>query len=347
MAAGEWWENGDFYLAVGAPGYSAGNNGDQGRGEVNVLYFSSPSSNQLWTQVVGFPEPHDWFGLSLATGDFGNSLSGNDGLAIGVPGEDVDGATNAGAVEVLYMPVSDEFGLPRTLQPDDALLLRQSTFVEVTKSHSLFGFSLAAGDLTGQSLSSCRDELVIGEPWRDVGSAQRAGAIHVIYGSDGGLAPMSASSWTQGGSLPGTPEDNDFFGFAVMVLDDDVLAVGAPGEDVGYFNVADAGSVHIIHGGPFGLVATNAQVLSDALVYRQLGWSLQAAGERLLVGAPASLDGGGAVRRYRPDSSNTFVSDGSWTQDSVFGGTELTEPGDNFGFSLGAGGWPLLQFSFP
>jgi hypothetical protein len=40
------------------------------------------------------------FGTALAIGDFNGD--GIDDLAIGVPGEDVDGISNAGAVNVLY-----------------------------------------------------------------------------------------------------------------------------------------------------------------------------------------------------------------------------------------------------
>jgi hypothetical protein len=345
LAAGSWWESGFHYLAIGAPGVTAGNAGGEGRGEVVVMYRlyedknADPGINQLWHQVVGTPEPQDWFGFSLAAGDFGLGLSGNHSLAIGIPGEDVHGATNAGAVEVLYMLNTLS---PRRLHWSRAQLLTQSTFVDTTQSGSLFGFSLAAGDLNGQGWSTFWDELVIGEPLRDVGSAQAAGAIHVIHTSAdvGGLDPANVTTWTQGGSLPGTPEGGDLFGFALAIGSDNVLAVGAPGEN------DYAGSVHIIHGGPISLTAQGAQVLSDAPVYRHFGRTVDAAGDRLLVGAPASYDDGGAVRVYGRNAAGQYVSQGALTQDSIFGPGERTEPGDGFGFSLGAGGLPRISFTW-
>jgi hypothetical protein len=345
LAAGEWWESGFSYLAIGAPGVTAGEAGGKGRGEVVVMYHlyedkdDDPGINQLWNQVVGSPEPGDWFGYSLAAGQFGIGVPVSYALAIGIPGEDVDGAADAGAVEVLY--VWNELS-PRRLHWKDALLLTQSTFVETTQSGSLFGFSLAAGDLNGQGWSTFWDELVIGEPLRDVGSAHGAGAIHVIHTSKdyGGLDPAHVTTWTQGGSLPGTPEDGDLFGFALAIGSDNVLAVGAPGEN------SYAGSVHIIHGGPISLTAQGAQVLSDAPVYRHFGWTLDATADRLLVGAPASHDDGGAVRVYGRNAAGQYVSKGVLTQDSIFGVGERTEPGDGFGYSLGAGGLPRMTFKW-
>jgi len=45
-------------------------------------------------------EQGDLFGAALASGDFNGN--GYDDLAIGVPYEDVDSATDAGTVTVLY-----------------------------------------------------------------------------------------------------------------------------------------------------------------------------------------------------------------------------------------------------
>jgi hypothetical protein len=52
--------------------------------------------------VEGAPEDDDFFGVSLAAGDFNGD--GMDDLAIGVPLEDIEPGTieNAGAVNVLY-----------------------------------------------------------------------------------------------------------------------------------------------------------------------------------------------------------------------------------------------------
>jgi hypothetical protein len=331
------------YVAAGAPGYAAGSAGDQGRGEVVVIYPPGQGPNQLWEQVVGTPEPGDWFGFSLAAGNFGRNSPGYAGLAIGVPGEDVDGGTDAGSVEVLYM--SNTFGNLLHLHSAGAQLLRQSTFASTTQSHSWFGFALAATDLTDNYDDfSPQDELVIGEPFRTVGF-YRGGAIHVVHGSDTGLDTATAETaapgrWMLGGRLIGAPEDGDLFGFSLTRLHR-AVAVGAPGAN------GVKGTVHVIHGVPGGLTAVGAQVLCGSTVGDLFGWSVQWGHDHtLLVGVPGRLDGGGSVSQYQLDATGTFVPKATWTQDKIFSNGERTEPGDGFGASVGAGGLPRMTFTW-
>jgi hypothetical protein len=62
------------------------------------------AGGQNWSQgspgVPGAAEPGDLFGSALFAGDFNGD--GFDDLAVGVPGEDVGGATDAGAVNLLF-----------------------------------------------------------------------------------------------------------------------------------------------------------------------------------------------------------------------------------------------------
>lgn len=115
-------------------------------------------------------------------------------------------------------------------------------------------------------------------------------------------------------------------------------------------------SVHIIHGTATGPTAAGAQLLSGA-EGEQAGWSVRAVfksqslGEaatwsRLLVGAPGSLDHGGAVKVFGPDAAGVFVAKGTLSQDGIFGPGERTEPGDGFGASVGAGGLPRITFKW-
>ena len=358
LASSVWWGHGlpDLsynltYLAIGAPGVTAGNAGGQGRGEVVVLY-PYPGINQLWHQVVGVAEPGDWFGYSLASGRFGlNDPDAtwhqgplHEGLAIGVPGEDVNGANDAGAVEVLYL--SEANGLPRRLHWSHALLLTQEKLGEPTQGGTLFGFSLAAGGLTGRTFSERFDELVIGEPLRDVGFGKAAGAVHVLRSAyDVGLdkAPVltiTQGGWVQGWPLPSTSEDNDWFGFSVEIGSDDVLAIGAPGEN------DFTGSVHVLRGGDAGLTSTGAQVLVAPSGLRQFGWSVDVWSTRLLVGAPRTNDDAGSVAVFHRNGAGPFVATGTLTQDSIFGLAQPSEPGDGFGTSVGAGGFPRMTFTW-
>src|SRR4051812_22604982 len=104
--------NGDGFtdLAVGIPRKDGSRGGQtlQDSGAVSILYGSidglSASNNQLWTEdspnVSGQSEANDYFGSALAAGDF-NGDHYTD-LAIGISGKDLSGASNAGAVQVLY-----------------------------------------------------------------------------------------------------------------------------------------------------------------------------------------------------------------------------------------------------
>jgi FG-GAP repeat len=83
-----------------------------GAGAVHILFGSSigltATGNELWTQnTPGIPSsPHngDYFGRSLAVGDFGRDTATGcyDDLAIGVFGETINGKTFAGAVHNLF-----------------------------------------------------------------------------------------------------------------------------------------------------------------------------------------------------------------------------------------------------
>ena len=89
-------------LAIGVVGE------DSDRGLVHVA-FGSPGglgirSAETWTQgspgVLSSRQPSDFFGVSLGAGRFGKG--GRADLAIGAPGENLDGNENAGAVAILY-----------------------------------------------------------------------------------------------------------------------------------------------------------------------------------------------------------------------------------------------------
>jgi hypothetical protein len=108
-------------LAIGVPGETKEQFGfdDQGTGAVNVLYGAAAGlraqSQQFWWQassgIEGETESWDRFGSALAAADFGNGLSAD--LAIGVPGEgnEGDGDTHAGAVNVIYHRSGTNLGL--------------------------------------------------------------------------------------------------------------------------------------------------------------------------------------------------------------------------------------------
>ena len=181
LASGHFNNDGFADLAIGVP---ADNTAAVRAGAVQLLYGSAEGirsgGNQLWSRgsdgVLGDPAEGDRFGHSLAAGDFDGT--GYDDLAIGVPGDDVDGFSDAGSVNVLYGSASGITALHNQLWDQSGL--DENGGVE---PGDVFGSALAAGDFDGDGVT----DLAIGVPGEDVpaGSVNvlNAGSVNVLYGT--------------------------------------------------------------------------------------------------------------------------------------------------------------------
>ena len=196
LAMGDFNGDGRADLAIGAFHESLGNVSHAGA--VHVLYGwtsgLSSANNQFWTQdsygIADQAEANDYFGLSLAAGDFNGD--GRDELAIGVPFEDVGTpggtASDAGVVHALYGSADGLIAMGNQYYTQQDVYLTslgdtEDPGIAGTEASDMFGRTLLAGDFTGDG----RDELVIAVPYEDTSLGTDTGGFHVLFGSSFGL----------------------------------------------------------------------------------------------------------------------------------------------------------------
>jgi hypothetical protein len=321
-------------LAVGVPGESLG--GEFTVGAVNVLYGTGGglrgTGAQAFFQVGGVVEDGDQFGAALAAGDFNHD--GFADLAAGAPFEDVGGASNAGAVSVLY-------GSAAGLTTSGGRLFTQ--VAGAVEEFDQFGSALAAGDFNQDGFA----DLAAGAPGESVGGAFQAGAVSVLYGSAAGLTTSGGRLFTQ---VAGVVEGGDQFGAALAAGDFNHngfadLAAGAPFEAVG--SAQGAGAVSAVYGSAAGLTTSGGRLFTQVAgvveAGDRFGWAL-AAGDfnhngfaDLAAGAPfeavGSAGAAGAVSVAQGSAAGLTTSGGRlFTQ--VAGNVEAD---DQFGAQLATG----------
>jgi hypothetical protein len=217
--------------------------------------------DQFWTQdspgVRDQGEDYDQFGIPLTSGDF--NADGFADLAVSVPNESFTGAMGAGAVNVIY---GSTVGLQAT-SPNDQFWSQNSPSVKDKAELDGFSAATGVGDFNGDGF----DDLAVGVPLENLGSAANTGAVNVLYGSATGLQATGVGGpddqfWHQ--NSPGMNGDgneaDDHFGISVVSGDFNSdgfgdVAVAARFEDVG--TVVDAGAVTVLYGSAAGLQDTS------------------------------------------------------------------------------------------
>jgi hypothetical protein len=181
--------------------------------------------------IPGAPQPGDRFGATLASGrlDLGTPLSGELGVVVGAPGDQVAGADNAGSVTVLKE------------QLDAATLITQASpgVPGTAATGNQFGFSLALGPRLGTIPRS----LAVGAPGEDVRGVVDAGSVILLTNRDQTF--VTRAQLTQGTvAVGGGPEKGDRFGYALAFDPDNDLGIGVPYEDLG--RTVDAGLAQFV-----------------------------------------------------------------------------------------------------
>ena len=295
LAVGDFNQGGEQDLAIGVPGEDV--NGKSSAGAVNILRGKSSTVtprfpggldtpwDQIWTQgsiaIRGIPNDDERFGHALASGDF----DGDDAydLAIGVPGDVVDGILGAGSVNVLYgvfgngLSSGTGYGIFNQIWNQNTDGIKGGS-----ESYDNFGNALATGDFNGDGY----DDLAIGIPFEDIDGISNAGAVQVLYSAiDEGLTDSDQFISQDEPGFIGASEPQDYFGYSLAVgdLNDDGyedLAIGAIGEDIG--DVINTGAVYVVYGSSSGLQYGDEDLITQAMFHtpgglqsgRSFGWAL-------------------------------------------------------------------------
>lgn len=256
LAAGDFDGDEATDLAIGIPGASCA--GFPNSGSVMVLRSQgflvglAASGVSYWSQaqagMAGDCETGDRFGSALAVGYFDATPLGDpqtQDLAIGIPGEEVEGVPLAGAVALVY---GSEGGLTATGNQ----LFTEADFPGGTLEAAAFGVRLASGRMTGSPLST--DALVVTSPVAAEAGSPLAGRAWYIPARAGGLASERAQRlWLSPAMAAGPAAANDAFGAQLAIGDfngDSALdiAFGVPGNDA---VASDSGAVQVVYQSDF------------------------------------------------------------------------------------------------
>ncbi|GAA0908323.1 VCBS repeat-containing protein [Streptomyces thermoalcalitolerans] len=256
--------------------------------------------------------------------------------AISDPEASDQGVPRAGAVHVVYGGGKGTLTLVQSM-PD---------VPGVPESGDRYGYALAIYDA---DLDGCSD-LVVGNPFEDIGTEADSGSVHVFYGSPSGLnaGGRAAKEFYQGSGKPlgGSAEAGDWVGYALAAgktsTGTPYLIIGVPGESIG--TVEDAGGFCYVHGTGQTVVCVNQDTETGGAVPGvaeqddRLGSSIAATPTHFAVGGPGEAIGSTTFAGMVNLFSHTLSSGRpkpltglSQDTDGVTGGTEVD---DQFGAAL-------------
>ncbi|GHJ29486.1 hypothetical protein TPA0910_39190 [Streptomyces hygroscopicus subsp. sporocinereus] len=196
--------NSDALLAIGTPGEAVGTVTNSGavsmiRIQPSGAYTELAAIDASSDGVDGYPTEGDFFGQRVALTNTDTSVVSSDAtirLAVGIPGRDVGGVKDAGAVQILR-PLDTSIGA------NDKILTRAS-------SGSVLPGRATARDYTGISLTSGSANLYVGVPYSKESGTSK-GVLYVIPWSDiNGTASTGTTTYVPGAG--GIPDSGTSFG---------------------------------------------------------------------------------------------------------------------------------------
>ncbi|WP_405499745.1 trypsin-like serine protease [Streptomyces anulatus] len=236
-------------LAVGVPGEAIGTNA--GAGGVHIVYGSPAGlgNGKATVNLVQGTGSGALLGMGAEAGDrmgeaitAGTTIAGVPYLAIGLPGEDGSGFTNAGAVVYLH-------GTGQT-----NVLINQA-------SEGVAG-AMESNDDFGASLAGSPQHLAIGAPGEAIGGMADAGAVSVFnHKLNAAKIPTGIAGLDQNlAEIEDASEASDTFGFSLSMTayrpnaaatgTESLLVVGTPGE--GTSTIATTGRIDVLRLTPTG-----------------------------------------------------------------------------------------------
>lgn len=259
LAAGDFNNDGIDDLAVGVFGEQV--SGEATAGAVHVVYGTfgvglTATGAQFWNQnssgIIGDSEAGDEFGRALAAGDF--NRDGIDDLAVGVPGEDLEGTIligstrySAGAVNVLFGFSGLGLSGSGSQWADSNASLQGAAIPGSAGDGDRFGDRLAACDFNGDLAS----DLAIST----TGDNGGVGSVTILNGAMSfGLTGLAAQFYQPGSN--NIPVGPHLFGWGIACgkIGSDAFAdlvVGAPSTLVD--SAVNAGQVFLLKGALGGL----------------------------------------------------------------------------------------------